>query len=272
MVSPGPVNDFGMPSGYRHGADSVEGFSFLHLSGTGCGDLGNVLVTLMRGDSIRNPRSFRARIVDERASPGYYSARLPDVGLVVEATATLRTGLLRITSAGGTGPLHILVDAGRNLGGMSGGTVSLRPPDSMTGTCISGGFCGDPISQDVFFAARLSLPAASYGVWAGDVRSEELEASAPSGSVGGYFTIRKLPKEGVVIRVGVSYVSVANAAENLAAESNVGEFEAVRQAAALARRAFQGRSGGRLPPRQRGVLHGALPRAHPSRRHFGRER
>ncbi|MBP1655153.1 MAG: putative alpha-1,2-mannosidase, partial [Bacteroidetes bacterium] len=64
MVSPGPVNDFGIPSGYRHGADSVAGFSFLHLSGTGCGDLGNVLVTLMRGDSIRNPRSFRARIVD----------------------------------------------------------------------------------------------------------------------------------------------------------------------------------------------------------------
>ncbi len=231
MVSPGPTNDFSVPSGYRYGADSVIGFTHLHLSGTGCGELGNIMVVLMRGDSVRSPESFRTRIAEERASPGYYGARLPEVGVVVEATATLRTGLLRITSSGLSGPLHILVDAGRNLGGVSGGAVELQPPDAMAGTCRAGGFCGDPIRKDVFFSAQLSVPASSYGVWGSGVRPMVREMSAASGSVGGYFTLREIPPEGILLRVGVSYVSVANAATNLTAESAAGDFEAVRGAA-----------------------------------------
>lgn len=236
MVSPGPTNDLGVPSGYRFGADSVIGFSHLHLSGTGCGELGNILVVLMSGDSATNPVAFRTRISEERASPGYYRGRLPEVGVLVEATATTRTGLLRITSDGTSGaagarPLHILIDAGRNLGGVSGGIVALEPPGAMTGTCHAGGFCGDPLRKDVFFAARLSVPASSFGVWSDRLRPGGRSTAAPSGSVGGYFTIRALPREGVVLRVGVSYVSVENAVENLNAESKVGDFDATRRAA-----------------------------------------
>ena len=40
MVSVSPHNDSAAPSGYLHGNKTLYGFGHVHLSGTGCADLG----------------------------------------------------------------------------------------------------------------------------------------------------------------------------------------------------------------------------------------
>src|SRR3954453_18630300 len=107
---PGPTVPFGMVqlspdtdvarwdacSGYHHDDTSIMGFSHTHLSGTGVGDMLDVLVVPATGPvrlqpgSLQSPEGgYRSRFdhSDERAAPGYYRVRLRDTGVEAELTA-----------------------------------------------------------------------------------------------------------------------------------------------------------------------------------------
>ncbi|HSG46800.1 MAG TPA: hypothetical protein VLA43_03180, partial [Longimicrobiales bacterium] len=107
-------------SGY-HWSDSVlTGFSHTHLSGTGIGDLLDVLVMPVAGvvdltadtlpDGTR-PYADRLDHGDEEASPGYYGVTLQRSGIHVELTATPRVALHRIAFPGGA-DAGLVVDLG----------------------------------------------------------------------------------------------------------------------------------------------------------------
>ena len=91
-------------SGYHIDDPTMLGFSHTHLSGTGVGDMLDVLlrpgqgrVTLDPGSLMHPQGSYRARFrhEDEQAEPGYYRVRWPDEGIVSELTATGRAGMQR---------------------------------------------------------------------------------------------------------------------------------------------------------------------------------
>ena len=125
---PGPSLPFGMAqlgpdtnnvgwdacSGYHRDDGSIMGFSHTHLSGTGVGDMLDVLVVPARGPLKLEPgpvehpeQGYRQRYSDERAEPGYYRVRL-ESGVLAELTVTERTGLHRYSFP--KGPGHILID------------------------------------------------------------------------------------------------------------------------------------------------------------------
>lgn len=88
-------------AGYHYSDTTLFGFSHTHLSGTGCTDLGDILVrpsclspdlSLERG---YRPARFSHR--DEQARPGYYAVWLPEEEIQVELTATPRVGVHRYT-------------------------------------------------------------------------------------------------------------------------------------------------------------------------------
>src|SRR3546814_6313628 len=90
------------------------GFSHTHLSGTGIGDMLDVLVVPTRQElkltpgSIENPdEGYRQRYSEEVAEPGYYRAKL-ESGVLAELTVTERCGVHRYHFA--KGPGHILID------------------------------------------------------------------------------------------------------------------------------------------------------------------
>src|SRR3546814_20309130 len=77
------------------------GFSHTHLSGTGIGDMLDVLVVPTRQElkltpgSIENPdEGYRQRYSEEVAEPGYYRAKL-ESGVLAELTVTERCGVHR---------------------------------------------------------------------------------------------------------------------------------------------------------------------------------
>ncbi|HEX9615235.1 MAG TPA: hypothetical protein VGA55_06995, partial [Bacteroidota bacterium] len=177
MVSVSPHTAPGSPSGYVWGSPYFRGFGHVHLSGTGCADLGSVLLTAVRGTTPENPADTRCTYGSEAASPGYYRVTLLEPGLHVEVTATKRSGLTRFTSIK-SGDIIVLLNAGTSLALDGGGSVRFIPGGAVEGYSISGGFCGETNRQTVYFFAQFSKQVVSSGVWQGTSVSADLAISA----------------------------------------------------------------------------------------------
>ena len=127
MVQPGPDsgNDaWKYCSGFNIADSTLIGFSQTHLNGTGCSDLGDVLIMpttgplKLRPGSKEDPDSgYRSRFSheNETARPGYYEAFLDDYGIRAELTATPRVAFQRFSFPKGNAN-HILFDIGNRQG------------------------------------------------------------------------------------------------------------------------------------------------------------
>src|SRR6187402_3095606 len=83
-------------SGYHYSDSKIYGFSHTHLSGTGISDYGDILLMPRVGPVPENYAShFQHR--NEIATAGYYAVKLDDDNILVELTATARTGMHRYT-------------------------------------------------------------------------------------------------------------------------------------------------------------------------------
>ncbi len=154
-----PDTDPGLASGYHYDHETILGFSHTHLSGTGCPDLGDFLVT--PGLNQARPMGFSHE--NEEASPGYYKVQLESV--VAELTAWEHTGYHRYTFKV-PGKRVILVDARYCQGGWCTPTqVSLRVEGKeLIGHRRVNGWA---IDRDIYLSAEFSEPFVS---------AEEVEA------------------------------------------------------------------------------------------------
>ncbi len=82
-------------SGYNFADDSIIGFAQTHLSGTGCPDLGDILLLPFSGKIENNVYKGKFDKRSEKASPGYYAVHLTDFDVDVELTSTQRTAFHR---------------------------------------------------------------------------------------------------------------------------------------------------------------------------------
>lgn len=100
LVQPSPVTGaigWQYCSEYRYVDKEIWGFSQTHLNGTGCLDLGNIL--LMPVTARPDRKNYRSDFdkKTETARPGYYSVHLNDAGVGVELTATEHVAFHRYT-------------------------------------------------------------------------------------------------------------------------------------------------------------------------------
>lgn len=258
MIQPGPdagKSGWDWCSGYHYSDSSLAGFGHTHLSGTGCGDLGDIL--FVPGTSSRIlAKGYRAPFShkEERASPGYYAVRLLDSRVLVELTATCRAAFHRYTfPAGDSARVAIKLGYGQDdittsaLCGLQGDSV-------LVGYRLSNGWAPN---QRVYFAARFSraLRSISYfdegtplprvPVARGRSVTAVLRFAVPSGGT-------------LLMKVGISAVSSAGALENLDAEIRGWEFDDVREQAADAWEILLGRVQVRGTERVKSVLYTAL--------------
>lgn len=230
MVSVRPHNSPGAPSGYIYGGKYFYGFGHTHLSGTGCADLGNVVVTAITGRLRFDPEEYKSSYSDEKASPGYYSISYSEMGIKAEATATARCGFLRFTSDS-TYNVTILIDAGKSLNLTAGGSVKLVSQNEVNGSSISGGFCGEDNRQTIYFAAQFNQISDSMGMWVNGKRIEDKEKSIADKSIGGWISFYLCKGSSLLVKVGISYVSIKNAKENLAKEIPQWNFNEIKEKA-----------------------------------------
>ena len=232
MVQIGPQNihkGWDWCSGYHYSDSVLIGFSHTHLSGTGCADLGDVLlmpyvgeVRTARGeqDNIEGSCSTYYSHKNEEVAPGYYSL-LMDNGVRAELSATDRVAIHRYTYPEGTPRLLVNLKEGN---GDRAFETGLKRVDEYTveGYRFSRGWSPQ---HKVFFVLKSEQPIESVAVFDDDtpVGQDTLTGKA----VKGVLTFKGNPKN-VQLKVALSSVSCANALANMEAEQPGWDFEKVR--------------------------------------------
>ncbi|OGU77696.1 MAG: hypothetical protein A2V93_12625 [Ignavibacteria bacterium RBG_16_34_14] len=227
MVSISPHNSPGSPSGYIYGEKYFYGFGNNHLSGTGCADLGSIIITATKNNSEFIPESYRSPYSNEKAEPGYYSLFLDEVKLKGEVTATTRSSFIKFSSDSLISA-HILFDVGRSLNLIGGGSINIVSHNEIEGSNISGGFCGEDNRQNLYFVAQFNQSFSSAKIWSGNNLISQTYSSAADSSIGGIFDFYILPDDPLLIKIGISYASIKNARQNLEIEIPDWNFEGVR--------------------------------------------
>ncbi len=242
-------------SGYWYGDNIIQGFSHLHLHGTGATDYGvlGVMPTGTFGPSQTTAAGYQSTFAkaSESAVPGRYAVTLDQGNIGVEITATTHAAHHRYTYPAGATTAHVIFDLDHHL---DGGTImdadlTLDPAQSqVSGRLRSiGGMSGGFGGYDVFFAARSLAPWTESQVWQGGAAPAPAPITATTtitaGTAVGFelgFDLSSQPGP-VEIQVGLSLVSAAEAAANLAAEMPAFAFDTTQQQTEAAWSAILGR-------------------------------
>ncbi len=234
MIQPGPVN--GTPgwdwaSGYHYSDSVITGFAQTHLSGTGIGDLNDILIQPVNGNvkldaprKYSNKRSYASKFTHqfEEAVPGYYSVLLLDYDINVEMSATERTALYRFTYPDYE-DRSLILDLSFSVNWDRNVTSKMKVVDeqTLTGYRFSTGWAND---QRVYFAMRFSEPF--------EIESAMVDSVFKQGEMlQGKEVLAKLNfknrGEKVMAKVAISSVSEEGAMKNLATLKGW-EFEEVK--------------------------------------------
>ncbi|MBP1840050.1 GH92 family glycosyl hydrolase [Formosa algae] len=229
----------------------LTGYSHVNLSGVGCPDLGVILFMPTSGALETNHLKYGSTYTNEVAKAGYYSNVLSKYNIKVETTATTRTGVSRYTFL--KGESNILLNLGLGLTNEEGASVKIVSATEIEGMRSVGSFCyyKPEEAYPVYFVAKFSEPAEKYGVWktARPYKGAEAEWMVYNGkprimegyqkevvgdSIGSYFSYNFDKPTQVEVKVGISYVSIENARENLEKETQDLSFDDIYNETATA--------------------------------------
>ena len=226
-------------SGYHYSDNSIIGFSHTHLSGTGRSDLMDVMLMPFVGDvklqagTKENPDwGYRSRFShdEEWASPGYYKVNLKDYDIMAELTVSPRCGIHRYTFPENINS-HIILDLSHHFSTDSVIYTSLEVinNNTITGQRKTKGW-GEPgekywSNQQLFFAMQVSKPFQSVNVVTDDMIIEDKRAEGKN--IKAILNFETKQNEKVLIKVGISAVSIENALRNLSNEIPDWDFDEV---------------------------------------------
>ena len=224
------------------------GYSHVNLSGVGCPELGSLLTMATSGPLQVDYRLYGSEYTDERAEPGYYTNLLTAYGIRTEVTATTRTSAERYTFPAGQG--NILLNLGEGLTNETGAMVRKVSSTEIEGMRLLGTFCYNPQAVfPIYFVMRVSKEPKECGFWKKQRPMTGVEAdwtpdngkyklytrygrALAGDDIGYWFSFDTEEGEQIEVQVGVSFVSIENARENLDAEQKGFAFDAVKAAAA----------------------------------------
>lgn len=238
-VQLGPVNVFegwDWCSGYNYASNTILGFTHTHLSGTGIGDLNDILllpvsgkVPLTKGtkeDMVTSYGSYFSH-ENEISKPGYYSVLLDKYKIKAELTATERVGFHRYTF-NSVDDSHVLLDLADGVGWDKPMKTFIKKTGAKTivGYRHSKGWADD---QRVYFAMEFSEPISNISLY--DNVSAVLGNQGEGVRMKAVIDFATLKNKQVLVKVGLSPVSYENAHANIKAEIPTWDFaKTVKQA------------------------------------------
>ena len=268
---PGADSPFGMvqwspdtPSrpdggGYEYNDSAITGFSLTHISGPGCGAAGDVPVLPTVG-AVNTSATDSFSHSNETASPGYYSVALAN-GVTTQLTTTTRSGMAQFTFPSTT-QANLIFKLNGSQNGDSNTQFNVVSSTEVSGQVTSGGFCGATNSYTVYFDMVFNTPFTTNGTQAvpatlkapattgaSDSAAEApnkptlhgtlppaahkgTAAVTPQATVNdGYVTFNTTGNPVVLAKVGISYVSAANAVTNRTTENPNWNFAGTQSAA-----------------------------------------
>ncbi|HZI31713.1 MAG TPA: GH92 family glycosyl hydrolase, partial [Candidatus Binatia bacterium] len=267
QLSPDTITGGDNGPGYTYENTTIQGFSFTHMSGVGWyGDLGNFLVMpttgplrTYYGETDKPGSGYLSRFshATETAQAGYYAVTLGDYHIRAEMTAAPRAGILRFTFPK-SDESRIQIDLARRVAGTStrqcikvvdDHTIEgwMKCPPSGGGW----GWGGGGADYKVYFYAQFSKPLKKFGVWSANVPKKDRSdignrefrdavthakvfdgcRELEGGHLGFFSEFPTKADEPVLLKSGISFVSIAGARENLQHDIPGWNFDRVRQQA-----------------------------------------
>jgi predicted alpha-1,2-mannosidase len=214
-------------SGYHYTDSIIYGFSHTHLSGTGVGDYGDVLLMPTQG-KVQFDNGYKTGVENgyaswfdkktEKASPGYYEVNLAEHDIDVRLTATERVGVHEYTF-NKTDTSNIILDLDHR-DELIDYYIETENKKEIIGHRISKAWAKE---QHLYFVIQFSSEM-DYPIFGGTWHKDENNDDA--------FGTRKLAirfstkaSEKIMIKVGISAVSIEGARKNLEAEAPHWDFE-----------------------------------------------
>lgn len=203
-------------SGYHYSDSVIYGFSHTHLSGTGVSDYGDVLlmpiqqnIEFNNGAESNGKKGYASsfRKTSEYAKPGYYRVSLDKHDIDVQLTSTTRVGIHEYTF-NKEGPSHLILDL-THRDRLIGDSLVIVNNTEVVGNRISKAWATE---QHLYFVMQFSKEFEQY--------------SADSSGKKMAFTFDTKADEKLLVKVGISAVSIDGARKNLEAEAKHWDFEA----------------------------------------------
>ncbi|QEC53696.1 putative alpha-1,2-mannosidase [Anseongella ginsenosidimutans] len=245
MVQLSPVTEYGTGAGYQYEDGEIIGFTHTNK---GHWNLCNIPILPLSGDA-RFPYASSFSHDQERASPAYYEVFLEDYKVNARLSSTLRCGIHEYTWEDPAAGRRILFDLGKANNRVSDWEINTVSANELEGFQRVG-------NDKIHFYVRLSQPVEDLEVvrmgerdgyaivklaGGGKAAGEENQDTEDPGTEGpveeaaGEETANEKDlagKEGsgaqngpVLLKIGLSYVSAVNAAENLREEIGSKSFE-----------------------------------------------
>jgi len=235
---------WGAASGYEYSDSTIYGFSMTHLHGTGIPDMGDILFMPTVGEThiragkkdFSEPGYLSGFSHDnETAEIGYYSVVLNDYDVKAELTSTNRAGMMRYTFPE-SDSAHVLLDLSHVLRfDVVWSNIRVENKTTITGMHQVKGWAKE---RYVYFAAEFSRPfdhtrifsdgkEVKYDSYKTYRYRSSLEAAGPDIQfVADYKTTNA---EQIMVKVGISPISSANAMQNLTTEIPHWDFQKIVQ-------------------------------------------
>ncbi|HPW78282.1 MAG: Glycosyl hydrolase family 92 [Bacteroidetes bacterium ADurb.Bin037] len=233
LVQTGPVQfnqGWDWCSGYHYSDSTIIGFAQMHLSGTGIGDLGDILLMPFVGNVVTDRKGLCARFSHEREEvrPGYYAVELEGSGIKVCMTATPRVAFHKYTFPENDQPAGVVIDLEHGIGWDSPveGHLEWDGDKVVNGYRISSGWARN---QEIYFTTVFSAPV---------LKLEMLEGTEPV--EGNSLTAKKAyariwldisANREIMVKVALSPKSMEKARANLEHELPGWDFKATAAAA-----------------------------------------
>ena len=220
------------------------GYSHVNLSGVGCPDLSSLLLMPTTGKLTVDYKEYGSKYSQEKSVPGYYSNFLTKYNVLTEVTATERASVARFTFPAGES--HILLNLGEGLTNESGAYLRRVSDTEYVGMKVLGTFCYCPQAVfPIYFVMKVNKQPASCGLWKKQRPMVGAEADwdpdqgryklytkygkdLAGDDIGVFMNFATKQGETVEVQMGVSFVSIENARQNMEAELKGKDFEKVR--------------------------------------------
>lgn len=217
-------------SGYHYSDGSIIGFSHTHLSGTGVGGLGDILLMPTVGAVSYDRAGYSSPFShqQETASPGYYRVVLQKPGVTAELTSTARSGLHRYTFPA-SNAAHVILDLQHGVGNsVIDSTLTIENSTTISGTRISSGWGG---RRAAYFVLQFSKPFTSSSIQSEGAVLADGTNQGRGRAVKAALNFNTTANEQILVKVGISGTGVEGARKNLTAEIPGFDFEGTRVAA-----------------------------------------
>ena len=229
---PGATYPYGMVQFTPSYFSKSSGFVINQLSGAGCEHMGNFPTFPVKGKlkvSPNNILDYRINLSEEKGHAGYYETMVQE-DIKAQLTVTERTGMADYEYPADQQFGTVIIGGGLSATPIEQAAVVITAPNKCEGYAEGGNFCGLLTPYKVYFVAEFDTDAVESGIW----KRNELKPNSTfaEGEYSGvYFTFDVSKKKNVQYKIGVSYVSIDNARENLKAENAGWDFKKIQNQA-----------------------------------------